>query len=302
MLSKGFLTLLVEKADMPQEAARAISDCSVEIARSPRLLSALEELLGRQRLPDTGNYLEALTELDCLAESFAVNRFTLHAVFLVCCFERLLPLYIEGGLGVELFFNTAADLACKLRECRELKGVWGVLVAYWYKAFFELKRFGLGRFEYEPIELPFDIEFPDGEPLKRGTTVLKLHIPSSGVSLESSLRLASYRRALEFFKPEFGNGRAVFVCRSWLLFPELCAELPKRSNIVDFYGDFSFIREEITDSFEDAWRVFGASANGPVAALPEDTELRRVLKRRLEAGSPVGLGFGAFRFDGKAPF
>ena len=56
---------------------------------------------------------------------------------------------------------------------------------------------------------------------------------------------------------------------------------------------------EETETFGDAWRVFGAASRGPLENLPEGTSMQRSFKRWLLEGHKTGEGRGVLIFDGK---
>ena len=185
----------------------------------------------------------------------------------------------------------------KLRECMDCEEVWGTFVPHWYRGFFEMTRFGLGRFQFEKTDFDADYYEKCGNTLKRGDTVINFHIPSAG-PLTDEKRLDSYKQAYKFFGGKDGEPMA-FVCGSWLLYEGHREFLPENSNILRFMDDFDIIRSADREKFSDGWRVFGKYSNGPVEDLPEDTSIRRAFKQRLQQGKPTGYGYGVFFFDGE---
>lgn len=297
--NEDYFERLREHIGLPEEAVGEFIGTALRIESDEKALAEFGSIVDSVSLPDCENYLSALESANGFAERYGINPFTLHAVMLIVFFERLEALYGEAGLSSDIFYNTAADLTCKVRECMDVKGVPGVFVAYWYKGFFNMTRFGIGRFEYEIKPIGCTAVFDDGETVPEGTECLNFHIPSSGEPLADEARYDSYRRAFFFFDKLRKNGRTVFICHSWLLFPDNREFLPPRSNILRFANDFTFVEREEQTEFEDAWRIFGAAAEGPAEDLPEETSLQRSVKERLVKGRPLGLGLGAFRFDGE---
>ena len=56
--------------------------------------------------------------------------------------------------------------------------------------------------------------------------------------------------------------------------------------------DFDIVRVEKTDTFKDAWRIFGAEADRPAKELPRCTSMQRAFADFLAAGGQTGEGFG----------
>lgn len=201
------------------------------------------------------------------------------------------------GIDEEIFWKSIEDMHWKLLECKECEGVWGTFVPGWYRGFFDMTRFGLGRFQFE--ETGFDADYYEkcGVVLKRGDKVYNFHIPSAG-PLTDEKRIDSYKQAYQFFGGKDGEPMA-FVCGSWLLYDGHREFLPENSNILRFMDDFDIIRSQEREKFSDGWRVFGRYSDGPVDDLPEDTSIRRAFKQRLQQGKPTGYGYGVILFDGE---
>ncbi len=53
--------------------------------------------------------------------------------------------YAQAGLSEEIFWNTFQDLKYKLLECREVQGVWGNFVSFWYPIFYTCDIFQAGQ-------------------------------------------------------------------------------------------------------------------------------------------------------------
>ena len=55
-----------------------------------------------------------------------------------------------------IFYNTMLDLRYKLEECKLVHNQIGTFVPKWYKGFFEMKIFALGRLQFEINHTWFD--------------------------------------------------------------------------------------------------------------------------------------------------
>lgn len=234
---------------------------------------------------DYEKIFEKLKEAETIC---GVSYYTLHLLFLAGLSRKTQELYKEKKIPERIFIDSMEDLYWKLLECHKLYGVWGTFVADWMPWWFELRRFALGRFQYERIAFEDTYE-KDGLSLHPGDSVIQVHIPSAGPLNREEYR-KSYEMAADFFKDVFPDGKAIFFCESWLLFPEHEKFLPKTSHILEFMKDYQIYREEYRT--EDLWRIFYKDSKKAPEDLPEHTGLQRAYKKWLEAGNPVGVGFG----------
>ena len=113
----------------------------------------------------------------------------------------------------KIYYDTISDLKYKLDECMLVHKKIGTFVPSWYKGFFEMKIFALGRLQFEINYTWFDCEV-NGKKIPQGTKVLSVHIPRSGIRLDHDLVLNSYKQAKEFFKDEFEDN-IIFICNSF---------------------------------------------------------------------------------------
>ena len=288
-LDKNFLTLLMDKTGFPEEAKTSLSESAGKV--DPQ---ALEQALdafyaGGFSIKDTQ------PAIDEMAKAAGLSPYTVWMVFLMQGAKHAKADYEKKGVSEDIFWDTFCDLRYKALECMENYGVWGTFVAFWYPIFFSCDIVKLGRLEYEtaPYEGP---EFTKaGVTVKPGDMVQNIHIPSSGEPFDAAARLASYKKAYEFFKPQ---GPLVCMCHSWLLFPEYKKILKPGSNIASFQEDFDIIKTD-TGRFGDAWRVFGPEHDKPTEELPERTSMQRAFKGHLLAGGETGEGLGVLLFDGE---
>lgn len=283
---------IMEHIGFPQEAADTICDCTERVSENADFNALLDEFIAHPE-----NIEDVLKRLKALSAELGENEYTMNMCLLVGACPALRERYAEKGIDEEIFWKSIEDMHWKLLECKECEGVWGTFVPGWYRGFFDMTRFGLGRFQFE--ETGFDADYYEkcGNTLKRGDTVINFHIPSAG-PLTDEKRLDSYKQAYKFFGGKDGEPMA-FVCGSWLLYEGHREFLPGNSNILRFMDDFDIIRSADKEKFGDGWRVFGKYSNGPVDDLPEDTSIRRAFKQRLQQGKPTGYGYGVFFFDGE---
>ena len=241
-------------------------------------------------------------QIKSLADISAINEYTLWALLLIHTAKYTHRLYAEKGIGEDIFWDTFTDLRYKAIECKDVKGVWGIFVAKWYRKFFTCDIIKLGRLEYENNHYYYDApySFGDIELFKSEDIAVKsVHIPGAPEPFDKEARLDSYRKAYEFFKEELGGKPMICICHSWLLFPEYKSILSPKSNIVSFMGDFDVFASHEQENFEDGWRVFADKSQLPPKKLPENTSLQKAFKKHLIKGGKVGCGYGVLIFDGE---
>lgn len=296
-----FLTDFMNRYNYPEDAQRTFLRVSERLDNESDFGAALDGIVNGYMYPAAGDLDAALHGVSALAEKYGENEYTMHFVFLLNCMPILKERYLERGYSEELFYASAADLGYKLQECIDCEGVPGTFVAGWNGGFLELDRFALGRFQFEERTYDRDYDFVTscGMVIKKGDTVINFHIPSSGVSLTDEVRLDAYKRAHEFYKDLFPDGKTVFCCGSWLLYPRHREFLPEKSNILRFMDDFEIVSWSEKEEFGDGWRVFGRDSDLPVDRLPRDTSLRRAFADWISAGNKTGSGYGVFVFDGE---
>lgn len=235
-----------------------------------------------------------MLKLHCLARKKKIHPYSLDFYLLFVSAKRLLELYKQRGIDEAVFWNSIMDLKYKLHECKNVRGVWGTFVFWWFPNFYRLIRFGLGRFQYDVSKYHKKTYEKNGVTVNRGDVAFNFHIPSAG-PLTEEMRMDSYKKAYEFF----GEKPLVLFCHSWLLFPGNREFFPPTSRILDFMDDFDIIHSRRQLIFWDAWRIFGTNKRMPPDKLPAETSLQRAYIERLKKKEPVGAGFGIIVFDGE---
>lgn len=250
---------------------------------------------------DKADYKETLEKLHNHIGN-AVHTYTLDLIFVLHCSEFLRLEYLKNNINEELFYNAMNDITYKLRECLSVKKVFGHSnVANWYYGFFVLKRFALGRLQYDILEFPEEDITILGKVIKKGSFVLGCHIPSSG-RLTQELCLDSYKKAYEFFKDRLGDdGILVIRCASWLLYEPYLNVFGATSNTGLFMRNFKVYSNLERESFQNGWRLFGVDCPADVDpdTLPSDTTMRRSFIDYMKKGGSHGVGIGAILFDGE---
>lgn len=236
-------------------------------------------------------------------EAAAASGLSPYTVWMLLLIEAARPQLLacrELHEGEDHFWNTFADLRYKALECKEIHNVWGTFVAFWYPIFYTGDIVKLGRLEFE--NSVYEEKTPyvgNGVTVNPEDFVLNMHIPSSGEPFTKEARLDSYKKAYEYFAEQRKGGPLVCRCHSWLLNPDYAGFLPQTSNFVDFQRDFAVLEQDPADEFEDAWRLFGSSAQKPVQDWAERTSMQRAFKAYFLQGGKPACGKGLLIFDGE---
>ena len=230
-----------------------------------------------------------------VAENSSVSPYKAYVLLFLCMAPVLHKQYVKYGISDTIFYDTLCDLRYKLDECRLVHGTYGTFVPKWYKGFFEMRIFALGRLQFEINHTWFDCEVR-GKKIPKGTKVLSVHIPRTGTALKHNLVLDSYAQAAEFFKTEFED-EIIFICNSWLLYPWNRTVYKDGSNLAQFYDDFTIVNSGEYQNYSEVWRLFDCLFDGNVDHLPNDTSLRRSFIERIKSNQPIGHGTGVIVYN-----
>ncbi len=296
-----FVKAFFERYSYPENAVEVFTQVLERLDSEPEFADSFDEAVNGYMFPQAGDLKQALEKVSALAEEKGINKYTLHFIFLLACAEILKSRWHLSGFPEEIYWDTMADMRYKFKECVDCEEIPGIFVADWYYGFFDMTRIALGRFQYEMRQFSPNDELVTkcGKEIKEGDYYINFHIPSSGVPITDEIRLESYKKAYGAFGKYFPDGKAVFGCGSWLLFPRHREFLPKNSNILKFMDDFEIICHSEKEGFSNGWRVFGKYSDLPYDKLPRDTSLRRAYADWLIAGNKTGDAFGIFVFDGE---
>ena len=231
-----------------------------------------------------------------IEHTLGIHRYQGELLVFICLSKHLKKLYSERKIDESIWFNGMLDLKYKLLECKAVKNIWGTFVGGWFPGFFKLKRFALGRLQFEISRYDRDDYTKDNKTVTRGMTVLDVHIPRTGTRLDADSCDTAFSMAKEFFRDTVKEAPMAFVCFSWMLYPDIIDILPKKSNIRSFASRFEIIdrHDDKPQEYADMWRVFDMDYTGNVNDYPEDSSLRRSLKAYLKSGGKTGEGYGIF--------
>jgi hypothetical protein len=281
---------IARKIEFPEEAIASLSAVLDEVTAKgmlPLVYAAMDDWY-MDRIDDWGSKLARV------AEEAGVNRYALDMVFLLLAARPLSYMYHLNGLSDDLYLDIMRDLRYKLMECKQMHGVWGIFVAWWFPWHYQMRRFALGRLQYEKIEACFDDEQLG---VKKGDIVYNCHIPSSGSMTPESIR-DSLRKAYQFFKPELKDGRMVVTCCSWLLYTPLVEQYGEHSNIKKFHDLFHIVNIHHSDNNHDFWRLFYRDySKEALDDVKAETSLQRIVLAHLKNGGTMGEGTGYLVVD-----
>jgi len=230
-----------------------------------------------------------------------VSVYTLDLMFLFSCTGYLYDDYKARNVSDEIFINTMKDILYKTEECRKVKNVFGVFTIQWYEGFLKMQRFAFNRLQFDIWEKHTN-EMAFGKyQITPDQFSLNCHIPSSG-PLDYDAVIQSYQMAYEFFKEKITDGILPIFCNSWLLYP-LYKKIFKQNspNITKFISDFKIYESDKSETFFDAWRIFGMDYDGDTFHLPRKTRLQKGFIEYINSGGSFGTGKGVLLFDGKNP-
>lgn len=291
---KQHLNEFFERYSFPSEAAQTLLSAYDVLSQNVDFCALYDTFYTDDTL--TAESVEE--KLIAIAEQVGVHEYTTKYLFYLCLTKVLIPRYRDQGIDEQVIFDTFEDFKYKLDECLNSYDVVGYKETLWYFNFMRGLIFKIGRLEYEIMEYHFQEATVGGVELKAGDTVLNVHIPSSGESFDKAARFDSYSKAYHFFKNVVPIDAKMYVCSSWLLFPDNTKILSPKSNIVSFMDDFKiFYSYNYQNAYHVLRFIFGADTDKPYEELPRDSSLRRAYVDWLLAGNPVGFGRGAFVWD-----
>ncbi|OTA27584.1 hypothetical protein B9G54_00475 [Alloscardovia macacae] len=193
-----------------------------------------------------------------------------------------LPAYRKRGLEDEIFTDTMRAFPRFVCENKKRYGNYSFDREFWAYRQLALRIFRIGTLEYELSK-------------DKQNAYISIHIPSDADLLPESVS-TSVHSAKEWISNYFPDYRdALLRCESWMLNPVLPYFLTNESKIVSFQRLFDITA--VNPDSED-WRewVFDGSSL-PIELLPEDTSLRKAIKRHMREKGEFGNGVGVMMLD-----
>lgn len=273
---------VMNAAGFPQDAKDYFILKEKELLRMDRAEQRIADAVSAL-CTDGGEFLPLLA---ALSEDSGVSRYAVDMLVLLYATEKMAERYKEAGISDEIYFDTISDLRNKLFECKKLKGEWGTFVAWWLAGYFRLKRFALGRLQYEMVDY-------------EGKTALNCHIPS-GSPLKVEAVMDSLRKAYDFYPSVRRGGKITVICHSWLLYPPHRELFGVGTNLGSFVDLFTVTESTPDFKNQSLWLIFYKNYNSvSLDELPTDTSLQRAFVEYLRAGNCMGYGRGYLIFDGE---
>ena len=292
---KQYLNDIIRRLEFPVEACDELTLAFDKLASNEacytKILSFIEEYDSHKDI----DYLAMLSTAEEVARSIGIHEYTVKLICFLCLTKRLEGYYEEAGIDKSIFLSSILDLKYKLIECKLVKGVWGSFVARWFRGFFLLERFALGRLQFELIRFGRDYKI-NGVELTPESRVINVHIPRSGERLSPEATANAYAMAAEFYAERLCGAPTVFVCDSWLLFPKNKEIMKEGSNLLLFISDYELYDSGYYEDYHEVWRLFDKDYDGDTSRLPCDSSLRKEYIRLIENGEKIGYGKGAYLY------
>ncbi len=291
--------LVMDKLDYPEEAKKVVIRTEEKIVANEKA-NKLYDACYRAYWGRKQNFHKFSDKIKTIAQEIDESPYTVNLVLLINCTKPLLAEYKKQGISEDIYWNSIVDIKVKAIECFENFGIWGTFVEGWFRGFFTLERFGLGRFEYDLSDFGEEFYDDNGVFIKDSEFVLGMHIPSHLGPLTYETRMDSYKKAFEFFKDRFDGKHIIICCNSWLLYPDNLNILPEGSNAADFILDFEPLDIKKTYDFGDCWRIFGQNKSClKPAELQRDTSMQKAFAEWFDQGKKAGSAYSILIFDGE---
>lgn len=292
---KQYLKTFFEDFEYPSECSELLLKCYDSITREQEKNEILQAVLTAYANDRDVSYFVLEEYVQKICDGFAYHEYTVWLLLYVLMSKRLMELYREYGISMDIWRESMADLKCKAEECKMLKGIDGTFVASWFPKFFRLKRFTLGRLQFDLTKFEEErFVCKNGRVLTAGECALAVHIPRSQIPLSKEACDDAYQRAVRFFAGQFQGDWILFTCDSWMLYPKNSELLHEKSNVRRFGEEYELV--SVTDYPEgehpDAWRIFNVEFNGDISVLPEDSHLQRSYRQHMLAGGVTGRAYG----------
>lgn len=237
------------------------------------------------------DHIPVLEQLRILAETTDIHEYTVEMLYLLCLMPDLKKHYQLEGIPMQYYDGFADNLKTAAAGCKRTYGVWGTNIAWWLMDFFKLKLFTIGRLQFRRRKFRKDIGT-----YAQGTYYIDVHVPG-GAPLTPALCAVSYAEAADFFRKHYGMTDILFGCHSWLLSPDLENILPAKSNILAFSRSYTILETRTDPTSSAVSFIFDIPAlPADTDTLPEDTSLRKAIKKHLKAGNTINTAFGVMTF------
>lgn len=258
-------------------------------SNSPAFADSFQQALKEYEKGDED--FAAYLEIFAQQEQLSVEILNMYIYLRKC--EKALEQFRARGIDDSVFYDSAYSFTVCGDWLMKHEGIYGISRSphrKWMRHFFNIEIFRLGRLEFEYMHSGYDAEI-DGHILRKGDPCVGVHIPAGKLSTAECEE--AYALARKFFKQQYGMDTVIFFCVSWLLHPWLGEDLAPNSGIVDFQKRFKLLAvHETPQSMQQMlqWAFLHPCEN--INDYPEDTSLRRALKKRLLENRPLGEASG----------
>lgn len=261
----------------------------------------------RQRLTDLSDKDEH--NIQCLSEKFFNGNSSclrhkkplIKLAVILKSAEMTYQLYVDKGIGKEIFIDTFDDIRIWCENC----GNTGLVNSGWLKNHIAFELFKIGRLQFQMFTCSNTSLNYSQLPLKFNEKAVYIHIPQ-GEKLDFDECRKSLAQANAFFERYFPEYKFnYYFCESWLLFEDNRLFMNENSNIIKFMSlfDIHYSLKLEAQAFE---RIFSAGINRTysipiigsnkrkrsIACFPEMTSLQRSAKAYLLEGNRLGVGIG----------
>lgn len=293
---KKYLETFLEQFAFPKEAGLVLKQELDKIQKDEESDKEFSQILNCYAENMNYDFEELLYRMSRLSEKTGIHEYTGNMLLLIGMSRILKEYYQAYQVEERIWYTSMLDLKWKLDECWCVYGIWGTFVPDWYAGFYQMARFALGRLQFETcgISVPYE---KDGTALKKGDTVINVHIPRTGTKLDWESVHAAYQEAAEFYQNRGVKAPIVFVCHSWLLFPRNKDVLSETSNIYRFMEDFDIVESGEDADYSEVWRLFDCNYEGDVEQLPQDSSLRRGYVDWIRKQEKIGWGYGVYVYQ-----
>lgn len=292
---KNYINSFFKEFDYPEKSRTVLNKTYDSIQKNEDAAAILNEILDEYNESFDVQFATVNERYQKIAQITGENSYTVGLLTYVCLSKKLREYYRTKGISDEIYYNSMLDLKYKLKECELVKGIVGSFVCFWFGGFFNLKRFALGRLQFEIIPSKYEYS-KDGKTVKVGDPLINVHIPRTETPLLHEECIRAYALAKEFFADRFKSSPVAFCCNTWLFSAAILEILKSTSNIKRFASDFDIIESGFRESgeYKDIWRLYDMDYTGDLSVLPEDSSFRRSYKQYLLNGGREGHGFGIF--------
>lgn len=295
---KEYVLNFMKELEFDKEAIEALYADYLKIDANENAKKAFDECVKAHEENIHTDYGALLKKAEDAGESVGVHKYSAGLLVFICLSRHLKKCYEEQGIDLSIWHNSMLDLKWKLWECKAVKGMWGSFVAWWFPGFFNMTRFALGRLQFDFARYG-DTYSDDEITLTPDTMIIGVHIPRTLTPFDKASRDDAYAQAKAFFAPRLNGAPMVFTCCSWLLYPAFKDIIPEKSNTRSFMDEFKIIKEyhDKEGEYNDAWRLFDMDQPKDLNEYPENTSLRRAIKKYLLNGGRTGEGLGIFKME-----